>query len=139
MRKGTPHTHGAVDGAIHRAAGRALVKENILLDGCDTGEAKISRGYNLPSPFIIHTVGPIGERPVELSSCYTRCLQLCDEYGLRSLAFCGISTGVYSYPLNAAIHVAYSSVRKWLQTDNNRDKVLSLSLSLVVLDLDIFL
>lgn len=114
---------GGVDGAIHRAAGNRLVKECYLLNGCETGGAKITRGYSLPAKYVIHTVGPIGERPKELTNCYERSLNLAAKHGLRSIAFCGISTGVYGYPLKAAIHIAYSTVRRWLETGDNRTKM----------------
>eukprot|EP00916_Digyalum_oweni_P020035 GHVL01033502.1.p2 GENE.GHVL01033502.1~~GHVL01033502.1.p2 ORF type:complete len:152 (+),score=19.18 GHVL01033502.1:237-692(+) len=94
---------GGVDGAIHRAAGKKLLQFNRKLDGCTTGDAKISPGFDLPAKFIIHAVGPIGEKPDKLSQVYHRCLELAVENKARVIAFPCISTGIFGYPpLNAA-------------------------------------
>ena len=109
---------GGVDGAIHRAAGRQLLEECRTLNGCETGEAKITKGYNLKAKHVIHTVGPVySGRPtdsVKLSSCYRNSLDLACENGIHSIAFPSISTGVYHYPLEAASEIAVSTVNDWL-------------------------
>ncbi|KFD47983.1 hypothetical protein M513_11160, partial [Trichuris suis] len=110
---------GGVDGAIHRAAGPSLKMETATLNGCETGDAKITLGYFLPAKHVIHTVGPVGEKPDLLRSCYWRCLEICKENSLRSVAFPCISTGVYHYPNRKACEVALQTVKEWLQTGDN--------------------
>ena len=114
---------GGVDGAIHRAAGPGLLKECRTLNGCMTGEAKITKGYNLKAKHVIHTVGPIysdaPSDPIKLADCYRNSLDLAKEHGLHSIAFPSISTGVYGYPLGDATEVAIYTVTKWL--DENKD------------------
>jgi len=105
---------GGVDGAIHRASGPQLVDECRTLGGCETGDAKITRGYNLPARHVIHTVGPIyrggGSGEAEkLRNCYRRCFEVAAQNGLHSLAFPSISTGVYSYPINEACEIALNT------------------------------
>lgn len=109
---------GGVDGAIHSAAGPELLEECRGLNGCETGEAKITRGYDLPSDFVIHTVGPVysgaDSDPVLLADCYRNSLDLAVEHDLHSVAFSAISTGVYGYPLADAAAVVLPVVSQWL-------------------------
>ena len=112
---------GGVDGAIHRKAGGFLLEECRTLGGCDTGEAKITGGYELPSRYVIHTVGPRGENPVLLKSCYENCLALMAANGLRTIAFPCISTGIYGYPSTKACAVALQTVHEFLE--ENLDQV----------------
>ena len=110
---------GGVDGAIHRAAGKQLLEECRTLHGCQTGEAKITKGYNLPSNHVIHTVGPVysGKESdsINLSKCYKNSLDIAKKNGIHSIAFPSISTGVYGYPMDEAADVAISTVKKWLE------------------------
>lgn len=119
---------GGVDGAIHRAAGPKLLYECETLHGCETGKAKITDGYELPSKKVIHAVGPIfwreGSRAPELlAGCYRNSLQLAVDNGCRSVAFAAISTGVYGYPSGEASLVALETVRKFLEDGEKADKL----------------
>ncbi len=119
---------GGVDGAIHRAAGRQLLEACKTLNGCETGSAKITKGYNLPAKFVIHTVGPVwhggtkGEDDL-LKSCYTTSLKLAEEKGCSSIAFPNISTGVYRFPKRRAAHNAIEAVTGYLSQYNSNMEV----------------
>lgn len=110
---------GGVDGAIHRIAGHGLYEECMTLGGCETGQSKITDAYNLPAKKVIHTVGPVwnggkcGER-ILLESCYNTCLDLAAQNGLKSIAFCCISTGIYGYPKDKAAIVALKTIKERL-------------------------
>ncbi|XP_068683010.1 ADP-ribose glycohydrolase MACROD1-like isoform X1 [Montipora foliosa] len=110
---------GGVDGCIHRAAGSTLRQECAQLNGCKTGDAKITSGHKLPAKHVIHTVGPIGKQEKLLTKCYKRCLQLVKKHGLRSVAFCCVSTGIYGYPIYDASCVALKTVRSWLESEDD--------------------
>ena len=119
---------GGVDGAIHRAAGRELLEECRKLNGCETGKAKITKGYNLPAKFVIHTVGPVyrdgkhGE-PELLASCYRESLALAVQNGVKTIAFPCISTGVYGYPFREACVIALRTVDDFLQANEGVEQV----------------
>lgn len=115
---------GGVDGAIHRAAGPELLEECKTLGGCKTGQAKITKGYNLPAKFVIHTVGPIygnenGHEDELLANCYTNSLKLAKENNIKTIAFPAISTGVYHFPKDKAASIALKTVKEFIE--NNKD------------------
>lgn len=120
---------GGVDGAIHRAAGKELLEECRKLNGCRSGDAKITGGYKLPARYVIHAVGPVwhggsdGE-PELLASCYRRSLELAVTHNVRSIAFPCISTGIYGYPIQQAAEIAVREVRNFTQREPRLEEVL---------------
>lgn len=118
---------GGVDGAIHRAAGPALLAECRSIGGCPTGEARITKGYDLPARYVIHTVGPIytgaDRDPVLLAGCYVNSLDLAVQRNAKTIAFPAISCGVYGYPVKAACKIAVDTTRQFLATNRSLQKV----------------
>ncbi|MCX7710724.1 MAG: O-acetyl-ADP-ribose deacetylase [Clostridia bacterium] len=119
---------GGVDGAIHRAAGSELVMECRQLNGCKTGEAKITKGYKLPAKWVIHTVGPVwqggnkGEDEL-LATCYKNSLELAAKTGVKTVAFPSISTGAYRFPVERAAGIAIREIKRFLEADSSLEKV----------------
>ncbi|MEX1669022.1 O-acetyl-ADP-ribose deacetylase [Zhongshania guokunii] len=117
---------GGVDGAIHRAAGPELLAYCRQLQGCETGDAKLSPAFLLPAKAVIHTVGPVwrggahGEAAL-LASCYRRCIEVADAEGFRSIAFPAISCGVYAYPNGPATEIAVAALRRWAANSSVED------------------
>ena len=115
---------GGVDGAIHSAAGRLLRRECAKLNGCNRGEAKITKGYNLPAKYVIHTVGPISGGSKTLHNCYYNSLSVAKKNGVRTLGFCMISTGVFGFPLSSATKISLKACRTFLEeSKENRDAI----------------
>lgn len=119
---------GGVDGAIHRSAGPELLAECQLLGGCNTGHAKLTKGYRLPARFVIHTVGPVWNgggqnEPELLASCYRSCFALAHGHGLRTLAFPAISCGIYRFPIDLAVEIALRETNGELNTSDVIEKI----------------
>lgn len=120
---------GGVDGAIHRAAGPELLEECRRLNGCRTGEAKITKGYRLPARYVIHTVGPVwhggnGNEDELLAACYRNSLQLAVKNGVKTIAFPSISTGAYRFPVKRAAGIAIREISKFLEENEGIETVL---------------
>jgi O-acetyl-ADP-ribose deacetylase (regulator of RNase III) len=120
---------GGVDGAIHRAAGPQLLEECKTLGGCPTGEAKITKGYNLPAKYVVHAVGPVwyggtNNEMQLLTGCYKNCFQLAKKNKLKSIAFPNISTGVYRFPKDIAATIAIREVKEFLEKNKKFGKVI---------------
>ena len=129
---------GGVDGAIHRAAGPELLAECRTLGGCESGHAKITRGYRLPARFVIHTVGPVWRGGTHdevrtLVNCYRNSLKLAVENEIRTIAFPAISCGAYGYPIEEAAHIAFKTTREFLAVGDEIQKVI-----FVVWDEDVY-
>ena len=120
---------GGVDGAIHRVAGRSLLDECKTLNGCETGQSKITKGYNLPAKYVIHTVGPVWsggnkqEREL-LKSCYYTALELARKNNIKTIAFPSVSCGVYRFPIEEACKIAISTVKEYLNNYDGFEKVI---------------
>lgn len=125
---------GGVDGAIHRAAGNKLLEECETLNGCQTGQSKITKGYNLPAKYVIHTVGPVwyggnkNERKL-LKSCYNTALNLAKENGIKTIAFPAISCGAYRFPLDEACKIAADTVKEFITKDKYFEKIIFIDIN----------
>lgn len=120
---------GGVDGAIHRAAGAELLAECKTIGGCPTGEARLTKGYNLPATWVIHTVGPVWHGGTDneaelLAACYQNSLRLAFDHKIKSLAFPAISCGVYGFPLNAACRIAVTEVKNFLEENTPPERII---------------
>lgn len=125
---------GGVDGAIHRAAGKELLEECRTLNGCETGQSKITKGYNLPAKYVIHTVGPVWyggykNEPDLLKSCYTTVLTLAKENNIKTIAFPAISCGVYHFPIDKACKIAYDTVNEFINKNDCFERVIFIDIN----------
>ena len=131
---------GGVDGAIHRTAGPELLAECRTLDGCATGQAKITGGYQLSAPWVIHTVGPVwrdgnhGEDEL-LASCYRSCFALVEQRGVKTVAFPSISTGAYGFPMERAARIALREAKSFLERNQSVEKVILVCFSASALEI----
>lgn len=125
---------GGVDGAIHRAAGRELFEECKTLNGCETGQSKITKGYNLPSKFVIHTVGPVwrgGKNNEEelLKSCYLTSLNLAIKNNIKTIAYPAISCGIYGFPIEKAAKIAFETVKDFISQNDRIEKIIFIDIN----------
>ena len=131
---------GGVDGAIHRAAGKNLLEECRALNGCKTGQSKITKGYNLKAKYVIHTVGPVwyggsrNEREL-LKSCYNTALTLAKENNIKTIAFPAISCGVYHFPLEEACKIAAETIKKFISKNECFEKVLFIDINSTIVEI----
>lgn len=130
---------GGVDGSIHRAAGKELLAECRTLNGCETGQSKITKGYNLPAKYVIHTVGPVWyggnkNEPELLKSCYTTALNLAKKNNIKTIAFPAISCGVYHFPMDKACKIAYDTVTEFINKYNCFEKVIFIDINDKIID-----
>ena len=131
---------GGVDGAIHRAAGPELLEECRTLNGCQTGQSKITKGYNLPAKYVIHTVGPVwhggnkNEREL-LKSCYNTSLNLAKENGIKTIAFPAISCGVYRFPQEEACKIAMTTVKEFITANDCFEKVIFIDINDAIIEI----
>ena len=131
---------GGVDGAIHRAAGSELLEECKTLNGCETGQSKITKGYNLPAKYVIHTVGPVwhggnkNEREL-LKSCYNKALNLAKENRIKTIAFPAISCGVYRFPSEEACKIATDTVKKFIANNDCLEKVIFIDINDAIIEI----